>query len=40
MCGLGAKNEERESKTVQKVGQVKELGGGGEESFLTPSFIF
>ena len=27
-------------KTVRKMGQVKELGGGGEESFLAPSFIF
>ena len=30
-CGLGSKNEERESKTARKVAQVKERGGGGEE---------
>ena len=30
-CGLGAKNEERESKTARKMAQVKEQGGGGEE---------
>ena len=29
--GLGAKNEERESKTARKMAQVKERGGGGEE---------
>ena len=27
-CSLGAKNEERESKTTQKMAQVKERGGG------------
>ena len=27
--GLGAKNEERESKTARKMAQVKERGGGG-----------
>ena len=30
--GLGAKNEERESKTARRMVQVKERGGGGEES--------
>ena len=30
-CGLGAKNQERESKTTRKMAQVKERGGGGEE---------
>ena len=29
--GLGAKNEERESKTTRKMAQVKERGGGGEK---------
>ena len=29
--GLGAKNEERESKTSRKMAQVRERGGGGEE---------
>ena len=33
-CGLGAKNEERESKTARKMAQVKERGGGGEETFI------
>ena len=28
---LGAKNEERESKTTRKMAQVKERGGGGEK---------
>ena len=28
---LGAKNEERESKTARKMAQVKERGGGGEK---------
>ena len=27
LCGLGEKNEERESKTARKVAQVKERGG-------------
>ena len=45
LCGLGAKNEEQESKTARKMTQVKERGGGGEErkeTFLSPplSFIF
>ena len=31
LWGLGAKNKERESKTVRKMAQVKEHGGGGEE---------
>ena len=31
LWGLGAKNEERESKTARKMAQVKEHGGGGEE---------
>ena len=31
LCGLGAKNEERESKTSRQMAQVKERGGGGEE---------
>ena len=31
LCGVGAKNEEQESKTVGKTAQVKERGGGGEE---------
>ena len=31
LCGLGAKNEEQESKTVGKITQVKERGGGEEE---------
>ena len=44
-CGLGAKNEEGESKIARKMVQVKEREGGGEESFLPsppspPSFIF
>ena len=26
-CGFGAKNEERESKTAQKMARVKERGG-------------
>ena len=31
-CGkIGAKNEERKSKTARKVAQVKERGGGGQE---------
>ena len=29
--GLGAKNEERESKTARKMAQVKKRGGGGEK---------
>ena len=29
LCGLGAKNEERESKTARKMMQVKERGGSG-----------
>ena len=33
-CGLGAKNEERESKTARKMAQVKERGGGGEETSI------
>ena len=28
---LGAKNEERESKTARKMAQVKKRGGGGEK---------
>ena len=28
MCGLGAKNEEQETKTARKMAQVKERGGG------------
>ena len=28
MCGLGAKNEEQESKTARKITQVKEGGRG------------
>ena len=28
---IGAKNEERESKTARKMAQAKERGGGGEE---------
>ena len=36
-CGLGAKNEERESKTTRKMAQVKERGGGGEERKVLPS---
>ena len=31
MCGLGAKNEEQETKTARKMAQVKERGGVGEE---------
>ena len=31
MCGLGAKNEEQETKTARKMAQVKERGGGGGE---------
>ena len=34
--GLGAKNEERESKTERKMAQVKERGGGFP-SFPSPS---
>ena len=30
-CGLGARNEERESKTAQKMVHVKERGGDGNE---------
>ena len=30
-CGLGARNEERESKTARKMVQVIERGGGGNE---------
>ena len=43
LCGLGEKNEERESKTARKVAQVKERGGGEDVSFLPfplPSFTF
>ena len=29
LCGLGAKNEEQESKTARKMAQVKERGGVG-----------
>ena len=29
MCGLGAKNEEQETKTARKMAQVKERGGEG-----------
>ena len=29
LCGLGPKNEERQSKTKRKMAQVKERGGGG-----------
>ena len=29
---LGAKNEERESKTARKMAQVKKRGGGGEKA--------
>ena len=28
VCGLGAKNEEQETKTARKMAQVKERGGG------------
>ena len=31
LCGLGEKNEERESKTARKMAYVKERGRGGEE---------
>ena len=31
LCGLGAKNEERQSKTSRQMAQVKEREGGGEE---------
>ena len=31
VCGLGAKNEEQETKTARKMAQVKERGEGGEE---------
>ena len=34
LCGVGEKNEERESKTARKMAQVKERGGGEEVSFL------
>ena len=43
-CGLGAKNEERESKMARKMASVKEREGGGEErkegnaSRQTPGF--
>ena len=31
LWGLGAKNEERESKTARKMAQVKEHGGVGKK---------
>lgn len=31
LCGIGEKNEERDSKTARKVAQVKERGQGEEE---------
>ena len=40
-CGLGAKNEEQESKTMRKMAQVKERGGGEPlGSISSPSFLF
>ena len=38
MCGLGAKNEEHESKTAGKKAQVKERGEVGEEREETSLF--
>ena len=38
-CGLGAKNEERESRTARKMARVKERGGGGEEMLPPLSFF-
>ena len=37
LCGLGAKNEERESKTVRQMAQVKELGGCFGFRFISPA---
>ena len=39
LCGLGAKNEEQESKTGWKMAQAKERRGGGEERKETFSFF-
>ena len=40
LCGLGAKNEEQESKTARKMAQVIERAGGGEERKETFPYPF
>ena len=43
LCGLGAKNEEQESKTARKMTRAKERGRGEEErkeTFPSPSTFF
>ena len=38
-CGFGGNSEERESKTVQKMAQIKERGGCEEELSMLCIFI-
>ena len=40
LCGLGAKNEEQESKTARKMAQVIKRGEGGEERKETFPYPF